>query len=189
MRTITVNSESPMRKMIIAMVGLGVLAIFLTSFVMGVEVPAAKEHASARSTNSELMSSTLPLMAKLKDNPNDYDALVQLANAFYDAEKWENAEPLWGKIAAKNPTCILSRYRQGFALVQLNRFPEAIPVYEAILKLKPEEAAAHYYLGMINKHGLKRLDVAKKHFKLALALKPDDKELFAEIEKELAAIK
>lgn len=189
MRTITVNNEFPMRKMVIAMMGVGVLAIFLTSFAMGVDVPTPKEHVSATSEDSEMMSSVPPLMAKLKDNPNDKDALLQLAHLFNRAEDWQKAEPFWNKVVALDPSNIGARYHHGFALAQLNRFPEAVSVYEAILKAKPEESTAHYYLGMINKHGLKKPDVAKKHFKQALSLKPDDKELLAEIEKELAAMK
>lgn len=185
----TTKTELSMRKMIIAMVGLGVLAIFLTSYAKGVYVPTAKERVASTSAESGMMSSVAPLMAKLKDNPNDKDALLQLAYLFDRAEEWVKAEPFWGKVVALDQTNIGARYHHGFALAQLNRLPEAVSEYEAILKAKPEEAVAHYYLGMINKHGLKKPDVAKKHFKQALALKPDDKELLAEIEEELASMK
>lgn len=189
MRTITVNNEFPIRKMIIAMVGLGVLAIFLTAFVAGVDVPAAKGRAASNSEDSEMMSSVAPLMAKLKDNPNDKEAVSKLAHIFTKADNWEKATPFWGKLVALEPENIGARYHYGFALAHLNRFAEAVEQYEAILKADPKDSAAHYYLGMINKHGLKKPDVAKKHFQLALGLKPDDKELLAEIEKELAAMK
>ncbi len=185
----TTKTDNSMQKMIIAMLGLGVLAIFLTAFVSGVGIPTAKERPAANAEDSEMMSSVPPLMAKLKDNPNDKEALLQLAHVFNRAEQWDKAEPFWSKVVALDPENTGARYHHGFALAQLNRFPEAIAEYEAILKAKPGESIAHYYLGLINKQGLKKLDVAKKHFKQALALKPDDKELVAEIEKELANMK
>lgn len=182
----TAKVEQPMRKVTIALVGLGVLAIFLTSFAMGVAVPTPKGNAAANAEDTEMMSSVSPLMAKLKDNPNDKDALLQLAHLFNRTEDWQKAEPFWSKLVALDPANIGVRYHHGFALAQLNRFPEAVAEYEAILKAAPEEFTAHYYLGMINKHGLKKPGVAKKHFEKALALKPEDKELLAELEKELA---
>lgn len=189
MRTITVNNEFPMRKMIIAMVGLGVLAIFLTSFVMGVDVPTGKERVASNAEDSEMMSSVAPLMAKLKDNPNDKEAVSKLAHIFTKADNWEKATPFWGKLVALEPENIGARYHYGFALAHLNRFPEAVEQYEAILKADPKDSAAHYYLGMINKHGLKKPDVARKHFQQALDGSPDDRELLAEIKKELESMK
>jgi len=189
MRTITVNNEFPMRKLVIAMMGVGVLAIFLTSFAMGVDVPASREHAGAKTKDSEMMSSVAPLMAKLKDNPNDKEAVSQLAHIFNEAEEWEKAEPFWGKLVAMDPTNMGTRYHRGFALAQLSRFPEAIAEYEAILKVKPGDSIAHFYLGLINKHGLKKMDLAKKHLQQAKAATTDDPELLKEIEKELADMK
>jgi len=86
------------------------------------------------------------------------------------------------------PENIGSRSHYGFVLSQLNRFPEAMEQYEAILKTNPKELAAHYYMGMINKYGFKNLEVAKQHFQQALSGTLDDPALEAETKKELASM-
>ncbi|HWR05144.1 MAG TPA: tetratricopeptide repeat protein [Humidesulfovibrio sp.] len=185
----TAIKDDSLRKMIIALLAFGVLAIFLTAFINGAGAPPAKERGAAARQDAEMSDAVAPLMARLQDDPNDKEAVSGLAHIFTKSENWEKAAPFWSKLVAAEPENIGSRYHYGFALSQLNRFPEAVEQYEAILKADPKDSAAHYYLGMINKYGLKKQDVAKKHFQQALGGNPDDRELAAEIKKELASMK
>ncbi|MBI5520636.1 MAG: hypothetical protein HY916_11340 [Desulfovibrio sp.] len=180
--------DNSLRKMIIAMLGLGVLAIFVTAFISGANAPQAKERGTAQRQDTSLDDSVAPLMAKLKDNPNDKEAVSNLAHIFTKSDNWEKAAPFWTKLVMMEPENIGSRYHYGFVLSQLNRFPEAMEQYEAILKTNPKELAAHYYMGMINKYGFKNLEVAKQHFQQALSGTLDDPALEAETKKELASM-
>lgn len=185
----TAIKDNSLRKMIIAMLAFGVLAIFLTAFINGAGAPASKERGAAQQQDAEMNDAVAPLMAKLKDDPNDKEAVSGLAHIFTKSENWEKAAPFWAKLVVLDPENVGTRYHYGFALSQLNRFPAAVEQYEAILKANPKEHAAHYYLGMIHKYGLKKMDAAKKHFQLALDGNPDDRELVAEIKKELGSMK
>lgn len=185
----TANRNDSLRKMIVAMLGLGVLAIFLTAFITGAGAPPARERGAAPQQDAGMVDAVGPLMAKLKGNPDDKEAVSRLAHIFTRAEDWEKAAPFWTKLVALEPGNIGTRYHYGFTLMQLNRFPEAVEQYEAILKTNPGESAAHYYLGIINKYELEKIDAARKHFQQALDGTPDDRELVAEIRKELGSMK
>ncbi len=69
--------------------------------------------------------------------------------------------------------------------MELKRFQDAIADFEAVVAIKPDVSEAHYYMGMIYKYEIKNPQSAKEHLQRILDLKPKDKELVAEVEKEL----
>jgi tetratricopeptide (TPR) repeat protein len=60
----------------------------------------------------------------------------------------------------------------GFTLAQSGRLPEAIETFEGVLRLKPDDAEAHYNLAVLLM-GQGRLQEAIGHCKQAVRLKPD----------------
>lgn len=187
-RTTTMAAEFPMRKLIVGMMALAVAAIFLTSFTTG-PIPGERQSGPTKSVKKDEMSAVPALMARIKDNPKDEEAVLELAEIFSRAQDWQKSEFFWSKATEIDPNNLGARYHRGFTRVQLKRYEDAIADYEFILQAKPDAYQAHYYLGVINKYGLDKPDVAKRYFQQALAAKPQDRELVAEIEKELSDMK
>lgn len=186
---VTAYNEFPMRRLIVGMMAMAVAAIFLTSFLMGANLPVERQMKSKKSAQSDDMAAVPGLMAKIKGDPQDESAFLELAEIFSRAQDWQKSAHFWSKAIELDPNNLGARYHRGFTLVQLERYDEAVAEYEFILQAKPEAYQAHYYLGVINKYSLNKPDAAKKHFQEALASKPLEPELVVEIEKELSDMK
>lgn len=188
-KAVTAYAEFPMRKMIVAMMAVGITAIFLTSFIMGPNVPLERQAESKKSMKSDGMTAVPALMSRIQENPKDEEALLELAELFSRTENWEKSLYFWTKALELNPDNLGGHYHRAYTLVELQRYDEAISDYEFILKAKPDAYQAHYYLGVIYKHGLNKPDLAKKHLQQALAANPKDNELISEINKQLSDMK
>jgi len=183
-----VIAEFPMRKLIVGMMALAVTAMFLTSFFAGANMPG-EQSSRTRGGMSEDMAAVPELMAKIKNNPKDEQAVLELAELFTRAKDWQNAVHFWTKALDLTPGNLGGRYHRGVALVQLKRFDEAVADFEGILQTSPDAAHAAYYLGMINKYEYKNTEAARKYLQQVLNLNLSDKEFAAEIKKELAELK
>lgn len=188
-KTVAAYADFPMRKLIVAMMGLAVAAIFLSSFLRGPNVPQQRESAKTKTMSSEVMSAVPELMARVKDNPKDEEAILELGEIFNRAGDWQKSLHFWTKAVELNPDNLGAHFHRAYALVELQRYEEAIPDYEFIIRAKPGSYQAHYYLGMIYKHVLSKPEVAKRHFQLALDAKPKESELASDIQKELSDMK
>jgi len=188
-KTVAAYAEFPMRKLIVGMMAVAIAAIFLTSFITGANVPLERQAGAKKSMKSDEMAAVPALMSRVQNNPKDEEAFLELAELFSRTENWDKSIFFWTKALELNPDNLGGHYHRAYSLVELQRYEEAIADYEFILKAKPDAYQAHYYLGVINKHGLKKPDVAKKHFQQALAANPKDNELVAEINKELSDMK
>ncbi|WP_027191412.1 tetratricopeptide repeat protein [Fundidesulfovibrio putealis] len=188
-KAVTAYAEFPMRKLVVGMMAVGITAIFLTSFITGANVPLERQAQSKKSMKSDEMAAVPALMGRVQANPKDEEALLELAELFSRTENWEKSLFFWTKALELNPDNLGGHYHRAYSLVELQRYEEAISDYEFILKVKPDAYQAHYYLGVIYKHGLNKPDLAKKHLQQALATSPKDNDLIAEINKELSDMK
>lgn len=188
-KAVTEHADFPMRKMIVGMMAMAVAAIFLTSFIKGANAPLERQAVANISMKSSDMAAVPALMNRVQSNPKDEEALLELAEIFSRTENWEKSLFFWTKALELNPDNLGGHYHRAYTLVELQRYAEAISDYEFILKAKPDAYQAHYYLGVIYKHGLNKPDLAKKHLQLALAASPKDNDLIAEINKELSDMK
>lgn len=189
-KTVAAYAEFPMRKLVVGMMACAVAAIFLTSFLKGPGIPQQQQQsAKGKSMNTELMSDVPALMARVKDNPKDLEALLELGEIFNRAEDWPKSLHFWGKAIELEPDNVGAHYHRAYALVELQRYGEAVADYEFILAAKPESYQAHYYLGVIYKLALEKPDLARKHLQAALDAKPTERDLVAEIEKHLSDLK
>lgn len=183
-KTVTAYADFPMRKLILGMMGLAVAAIFLSSFLRGPNLPQQRESAKTKTMSSEVISAVPELMSRVKDNPKDEKAILELAEIFSRVQDWQKSAHFWSKMVELNPKCLNARYQRGFALVQIERYDEAVADYEFIIQVKPDAFQALYYLGVINKYGYKNSEAAKKYFQQVLDMNPSDKDILAEIQKE-----
>lgn len=188
-KAVTEHADFPMRKMIVGMMAMTVAAIFLTSFIKGANAPLERQAVANISMKSSDMAAVPALMNRVQSNPKDEEALLELAEIFSRTENWEKSLFFWTKALELNPNNLGGHYHRAYTLVELQRYDEAIADYEFILKAKPDAYQAHYYLGVIYKHGLKKPDAAKMYFQQALAANPKDNDLVSEINKELSDMK
>ena len=188
-KAVTATIEFPMRKLVVGMMAVAIAAIFMTSFITGANVPLERQAQSKKSMKSDEMAAVPALMSRVQANPKDEEALLELAELFSRTENWEKSLFFWTKALELNPDNLGGHYHRAYTLVELQRYEEAISDYEFILKVKPDAYQAHYYLGVIYKHGLNKPDMGKKHLQLALAANPKDNELISEINKQLSDMK
>ena len=184
-----VLTDFPLRKQVIAMMGAGLVLIFLTSFIAGGRMPAEGSGKARGAAQSDVMAAVPDLMAKLKNSPEDEPTILELAEIFSRVQDWPKAVQFWSKAATIDSQNIGTRFHRATALVHLERYDEAIKDYEFILQVKPQAYQALYYLGMINKYGLQKPAAAKTYFQRALDLKPEHPQMVADLEKELADLK
>jgi tetratricopeptide (TPR) repeat protein len=108
-------------------------------------------------------------VAKCPDNPRAYDGL---AYAFVDAGRWQEAIE-----ACKNALKVRPDYRgdldvhMGQAWMGLGQPAAALPFFEEMLRLRPEDAELHNNVGMALA-ALHRLPEAIERFETALRLNP-----------------
>jgi len=70
--------------------------------------------------------------------PDDYDALLILANKTFDAGRYADAKPLYEKALAMRPDVVDVRTDLGTTLFQLGDLDKAIGMFEASLKQDPK---------------------------------------------------
>jgi len=89
--------------------------------------------------------------AALKGSPNDRALMFGLASSLYKAEKFQDSEQLFKKLADSAQSgrdFFESRYNHGNSLLALKRYEDAIDAYWSALDVKPDDPAAKHNLGI-----------------------------------------
>lgn len=84
----------------------------------------------------------------LADDPEDLDALVNLANLYFDQERYLEAVKFYRESLLIDTTNPSVRTDLGIALLRLGHTVEAIQAFEAAIRDAPDHALAHYNLGV-----------------------------------------
>jgi protein O-mannosyl-transferase len=93
---------------------------------------------------------------------------------FRQSRIYEAEEVLWRDTLAKSPGCFMCHVNYGFWLVNAGREGEAVPHFEASLRLKPDNVPALLNLGRIaERRG--RLGEAAAHLRAAAKVDPEDR--------------
>jgi tetratricopeptide (TPR) repeat protein len=98
--------------------------------------------------------------------------LLLAALTFRRAHVYRDSETLWRDTVAKNPTGFMPRNNLGMSLAAQGRFAEAIAEHTAALRLKPDDATAHYNLGRAL-FNVGKLAEAEAAFVAALRIDPN----------------
>ncbi len=188
----TQTAEFAMRKPIICLMAVGIVIIFMTSFINGAGIPSgvrASQASGGEGQGQEQMLAEVPaLMDKLRKNPKDTEALQELAEAFSRAQDWERATLFWAKVIDLMPNDINALTHRAAALIRSDRYHDAVADYEKILGIDPNEYHALYYLGMVNKYVFKEKDKARAYFQRVLDLKPQEKNFIKSVQEEMAEL-
>ena len=120
-----------------------------------------------------LSAMAAPQLAKLKSNPNDPDALIQLGNLYYDHQAFEQAIQYYGQALEVRPDDVNVRSDMATAYWYLGKPESAVQEYEKALKINPKHANTLFNLGVVKWQGLKDPKGAITVWKRLLELNPD----------------
>lgn len=201
----TPPQASGKRRTVILIIGLALVAMFLTSFLyrtmkpnLLVERRAAPQTGNGADTQAqgegmppamqEAMQKEIgKLMLKMQENPDDVETLVELASYFMNMQSWDKAQVFLNNAVVLKPADTEILYRLGICSFQLEQPAEAAGYFEQIVALEPEHAHALYNLGVLYKHYLDKPDEAKKLFTDLVAIADAPQDLLDAGQKELAA--
>lgn len=112
------------------------------------------------------------LEAKLNANPDDVEALLELANLNFDSGFYDKAIPLYQRYLDKIPEDADARIDMGVSMYNLSDFDGAIREMKKALEYEPKHQIGHLNLGVVNLTA-GNIDVAKEWFRKALELGPN----------------
>jgi len=105
-----------------------------------------------------------------------FDQLLKSATAAREAEHWEDAVDLYGKIVKLRPDYAEGYWYQGTALYQLDKFQECRDSFRKVTRFSPNNGPAHAFLGLCE-FGLKNYDRALEQLMQSRTLGVADKDL------------
>src|SRR6185295_6231830 len=105
-----------------------------------------------------------------------FDQLLKSATAAREAQHWEDAVDLYGKIVKLRPDYAEGYWYQGTALYQLDKFQECRDSFRKVTRFSPNNGPAHAFLGLCE-FGLKNYDRALEQLMQSRTLGVADKDL------------
>jgi tetratricopeptide (TPR) repeat protein len=93
------------------------------------------------------------LAAKIKQNPNDFDSIVELADMNFDQKNYDDAIKLYKKALEIRPDALNVRTEMGTALFYQKRFDDALATFKDSLRANPNDAQTLFNLGVVMLHG------------------------------------
>ncbi|HSU89485.1 MAG TPA: tetratricopeptide repeat protein [Terriglobia bacterium] len=93
------------------------------------------------------------LTSKIKQNPKDFDSIVELANIDFDQKQFDDAINLYKKALEIRPDALNVRTDMGTAMFYLNRYDDAIATFKQSLVSNPNDAQTLFNLGVAMLHG------------------------------------
>lgn len=112
------------------------------------------------------------LMQKMKENPNDVDTLLALAQTFAEQGDMAGAKDMIERATVAAPSDHRPPYLMGVVLGGQGKWQEAAVQLERSVSLK-DDASARYSLGVIWRYHLKDETKARVHFDTASKLSND----------------
>jgi cytochrome c-type biogenesis protein CcmH/NrfG len=99
------------------------------------------------------MARVKELTDKIKQNPKDFDSIVELANMNFDQKNYDDAINLYKKALVIRPDALNVRTDMGTAMFYLNKYDDAIATFQEVLKTDSNNAQALFNLGVAMLHG------------------------------------
>jgi tetratricopeptide (TPR) repeat protein len=112
------------------------------------------------------------LTAALKSNPKDTTALVQLANVYFDAERFTDAISWYEKALALDPKNADVSTDLGVSYYYTNRTDEALKKFEESLKINPNHTKTLLNKGIVLAFGKEDLKGAATEWEKVVQLAP-----------------
>ena len=125
-----------------------------------------------QATQSPQAMAIMGLMQKMKENPNDVETLLALAQTFAEQGDMEGAKDMIQRATVAAPSDHRPPYLMGVVLGGQGKWQEAAEQLERSVSLK-DDASARYSLGVIWRYHLKDEAKARSHFEKAAVLSGD----------------
>ncbi|HDQ41805.1 MAG TPA: tetratricopeptide repeat protein [Desulfonatronum sp.] len=187
MSTTTTTQPDQGRRLVIAVLGLGLAFLFIGSLIHRLQNPGLTTQARLGET-SAAMNEVAGLMARLDAEPNHLPTLLALGDQFMRMGAWDRAAVFWRRALAVDPSHDKALNGLGVAHYNLDQFPESAEQFRRILALHPDNHRAHFNLGMLYKHYLNDPGQARQHFQRVLELAVGDEDLVERIRQELSEL-
>jgi len=114
-----------------------------------------------------------PLLAQLKDKPNDAELLYKVGNVYYDAQQYADAVDYYKKSLKQNPKSTDVRTDMATAIYYMGDADASLKEFDVVLKDNPNHANALFNQGMIRWRGKMDIKGAAESWKKLLAANPD----------------
>lgn len=112
----------------------------------------------------------------VKNDPKNADALVQLGNTYFDAERWEDAIQWYRRAVEVDPKNADASTDLGVSLYYSNRPDEALAQFEHSLKVSPQHTKTLLNKGIVLAFGKRDLKAAAAEWEKVVSLAPDSPE-------------
>ncbi len=103
-----------------------------------------------RGTDLNRLNEIKTLEESVKNNPEDYDAVLNLAHIYNDSGFHDKAVENYKKYLSQFPNSPDVIVDMGVSYFELNKFDEAISIMESALEINPGHQIAHFNLGIVN---------------------------------------
>ena len=113
------------------------------------------------------------LSAKIKQNPRDFDSIVELANLNFDQKNYGDAVNLYKTALEVRPDALNVRTDMGTAMFYQERFDDAIAEFQQVLQSDPKNAQALFNLGVTMLHGKNDPKRALEYWERMIATNPN----------------
>lgn len=147
---------------------------------------AASSAASAQPANGQPAGQPAPapldesraaaLASTAQKNPNDEATRVQLANMYFDAERYQEAVDWYQQALTINPRDINASTDLGIAYYYMNQPDRALAQFDTSLKIDPKHAKTLLNVGIVKAFGKQDLDGAMQAWRQVIQLAPDSPE-------------
>jgi cytochrome c-type biogenesis protein CcmH/NrfG len=147
-------AETPSRfpRVLAGLAGLAVVAVAVFAIYQFGATPAVT---GAQATQTPAPTAALDearvadLMARIQADPNDTAALLELGDAFFNAQDFTASATWLQKLVDLEPNNVRGRLALGAALFNLSKADEAEAQWLAVLDLEADNVEAHYDLGFL----------------------------------------
>jgi tetratricopeptide (TPR) repeat protein len=112
----------------------------------------------------------------LKSDPNNAKASLELANAYFDAERWNDAITWYERTVKLEPSNVDANTDLGVAYYYVNRTDEALATFERSLRLDPKHTKTLLNKGIVLAFGKEDLLAASSEWKKVVELAPESPE-------------
>jgi tetratricopeptide (TPR) repeat protein len=134
-----------------------------------------------RTKLGEYDAAVAALLEAQKAQPQDLKVRDNLAIAYSEAKRFEDAEAVYNAMAEMSPKEAMGFYRRSFQMYdQAGRFDKAVEPLKKIIALDPKNETNPYWLGMTY-FKAKDYDNAVAAFRQAVAIKPDFAQAWGQI--------
>ena len=139
-------------------------------------VAAAAPAANQRPTPTLDEGKVQALTTIVKNDPNNADAVVQLANAYFDGERWDDAITWYERALQIKPQDADISTDLGVSYYYMNRPDQALSQFERSLKIDPSHTKTLLNKGIVLAFGKENLPAAAEEWKKVVTLAPDSQE-------------